>query len=245
MKVLVLGLYLVLMYSSSILAQDICEGNFDYDEDVDGGDAFTFKVDFGRSVFSNPCPFQGPGPVTKTGQTTCYRETGEQRDCAGTGEDGDHQKGIGWPNPRFTVDGDIVKDNLTGLTWLRDANCIATNYPNFDNDETVGDGMVTWQHALDFVSGINDGTYSNCGAGQLGWRLPNIREFQSLVDYGVVDPALPEGHPFINTQSSYYWLSTTIPDISDYAWSVDMIDGGMLGDDKLYGGFMWPVRGGR
>jgi hypothetical protein len=32
-----------------------CEGNFDGDEDQDGSDAFTFKVDFGRSPFRNPC----------------------------------------------------------------------------------------------------------------------------------------------------------------------------------------------
>jgi hypothetical protein len=33
-----------------------CEGNFDADQDVDGTDAATFKSDFGRSPFKNPCP---------------------------------------------------------------------------------------------------------------------------------------------------------------------------------------------
>ena len=32
-----------------------CEGNFDDDEDQDGSDAATFKVDFGRSIFLDPC----------------------------------------------------------------------------------------------------------------------------------------------------------------------------------------------
>jgi hypothetical protein len=32
-----------------------CEGNFDGDEDQDGTDAATFKIDFGRSPFSSPC----------------------------------------------------------------------------------------------------------------------------------------------------------------------------------------------
>ena len=32
-----------------------CEGNFDCDEDCDGGDAAEFKLDFGRSNFGNPC----------------------------------------------------------------------------------------------------------------------------------------------------------------------------------------------
>ena len=39
---------LMLFTSAAALAQtDYCEGNFDYDSDQDGGDAFTFKEDFG------------------------------------------------------------------------------------------------------------------------------------------------------------------------------------------------------
>ena len=83
-----------------------------------------------------------------------------------------------------TDNGDgTVTDNLTGLMWLRDANCIATNYPEFDTDFTAGDGRVTWQHALDFVNGINSGAYSQCGAGHQDWRLPNREELRSLLDY--------------------------------------------------------------
>ncbi len=36
-----------------------CEGNFDFDVDVDGGDASKFKTDFGRSGLKNPCPEAG------------------------------------------------------------------------------------------------------------------------------------------------------------------------------------------
>ena len=32
-----------------------CEGNFDGDKDQDGNDAFTFKIDFGRNTYDNPC----------------------------------------------------------------------------------------------------------------------------------------------------------------------------------------------
>jgi hypothetical protein len=35
---------------------DRCEGNFDGDQDQDGTDAAKFKLDFGRSQFSNACP---------------------------------------------------------------------------------------------------------------------------------------------------------------------------------------------
>jgi hypothetical protein len=37
-----------------------CEGNFDDDEDCDGTDAATFKLDFGRSTFNNPCENGNP-----------------------------------------------------------------------------------------------------------------------------------------------------------------------------------------
>jgi len=37
-----------------------CEGNFDCDEDCDGTDAATFKADFGRSPFREPCESGNP-----------------------------------------------------------------------------------------------------------------------------------------------------------------------------------------
>jgi hypothetical protein len=37
-----------------------CEGNFDGDSDVDGTDGQTFKADFGRSQYSNPCETINP-----------------------------------------------------------------------------------------------------------------------------------------------------------------------------------------
>ena len=37
-----------------------CEGNFDCDEDQDGTDAATFKIDFGRNSFFRPCTTLDP-----------------------------------------------------------------------------------------------------------------------------------------------------------------------------------------
>lgn len=44
-----------------------CEGNFDGDQDCDGTDAATFKADFGRSLFSDPCTNE----VTCSGDFDC------------------------------------------------------------------------------------------------------------------------------------------------------------------------------
>ena len=41
--------------------EDLCQGNFDGDEDVDGSDAAIFKSDFGRNTFANPCTGCMPG----------------------------------------------------------------------------------------------------------------------------------------------------------------------------------------
>ena len=56
-------------------------------------------------------------PVPKSGQTSSNA----------TGDDGDLQRGVAWPDPRFTDNGDgTVTDNLTGLIWLKNANCFGT-----------------------------------------------------------------------------------------------------------------------
>jgi hypothetical protein len=49
----------------------------------------------------------GTVDLPETGQTTSYA----------TGDDGDLEMGVAWPSPRFTVSGDCVTDNLTGLMW--------------------------------------------------------------------------------------------------------------------------------
>lgn len=242
---------LLLAWVQFAFAQSPCAGNFDCDQDVDGTDAAVFKDDFGRNPFFDPCPISDPcylcsaiNPIARTGQTTCYDESGTPRNCTGTGEDGEFQTGVPWPNPRFSDnDDETTTDLLAGLLWLTDANCIATQYPGFDNDGTPGDGMVTWQHALDFVSGINDGTYPNCGAGFTDWRVPNIRELGSLVDYGHSNPALPTGYPFDNIQfQEHYWSSSSNVNNPSIAWGINMeVGGGQRTKSDV--SYLLPVRG--
>ena len=101
--------------------------------------------------------------------------------CIGTGQDGEIQTGVAWPNPRFTDKGDqTVLDNLTWLIWAKDGNVMKTRDPDFDTDSTAGDGMVTWQHALDYIKKLNQESY----LGHNDWRLPNVIELESLVHAG-------------------------------------------------------------
>jgi hypothetical protein len=182
-------------------------------------------------------------PVPKTGQTTSYDTNNPPRD------DGALKKGVAWPNPRFTDNSDgTVTDNLTGLIWLKNANC-----PNSPRN---------WQTALNDVASLNtNGTMNgnDCGdlSNQTDWRLPNVRELQSLVDYGFSNPARSNisgtgqagspDDPFTNTNfpASNYWSSTSFAFNSLTAWVVNFGDGFVLFGNKTSNfGFVIAVRGG-
>jgi hypothetical protein len=157
-------------------------------------------------------------PVPKTGQTTSYR----------AGDDGDLETGVAWPNPRFTDLGDgTVKDNLTGLEWVQAPHSLSGNST-----------YMNWNAAVDFCNNL---IYS----GHSDWRLPSIKELESLVNCGTYNPALPAGHPFAGVQFSYYWSGTSLASSAGSAWVVDMYNGGVGGGDKADGGYVWPVRGGQ
>jgi hypothetical protein len=61
-----------------------------------------------------------------------------------TRDDGDLQMGAAWPNPRFTDNEDgTVTDNMTGLIWLKNADCYL--------------GAMPWNDALTFANLLHDG----------------------------------------------------------------------------------------
>lgn len=172
-----------------------------------------------------------PAPVARTGQDFSWAP----------GDDGDFRKGVPSPDPRFTDRQDgTVTDNLTGIVWLKDADCF---------------GQLTWYEAIERIATLGPG---ECGlSARLGgedgpesepaWRLPNLRELQSLVDYSNSYPPLPDGHPFVSVVStSSYWSSTTMADYSNRAWLVTMTVGSA--EIPYYGKdlplYIWPVRGG-
>ena len=191
--------------------------------------------------------------VPRTGQTTCYDAAGAVTTCGtgiGLAQDGDLQLGVTWPNPRFTKNGDgTVKDNLTGLIWLENADCAAAT--------------MNWAAALAFANTLFDGSTDHNG-GDCGltdgsavgaWRLPNVREMHSLVHYGVLlSPSVPdtsgtgpwsEGDPFSGVQPIYYWSSTTRADNTGYAFAVGM-NGGFVGTGLKTNPIpVWPVRSGQ
>jgi hypothetical protein len=174
----------------------------------------------------------GVDALAQTSQTTCWDASGTVISCAGTGQDGAFQKGVSVA-VRFTDNADgTVKDNLTGLIWLKDANCF---------------GVQTWANALSNSNTLASGACGLTDGSAAGaWRLPNVKELQSLVDYGQASPPLPAGHPFSGVQLNSYWSSTTWPFGPADAWSVTMTTGFTVGGfGKSFTEFVWPVRGGQ
>ena len=168
--------------------------------------------------------------VPETGQTLCYDSSGGQIACAGTGQDGEYRAGVAWPSPRFTDQGDgTVRDNLTGLVWLKNANCF---------------GQQTWANALNAANTLGNGECGlSDGSADGDWRLPNVRELTSLTDFSQVTPALPSGHPFTTVISDRYWTSNMRS--SGYGWAMDMNTGAVYLQDSLITFYVWPVRGGQ
>ena len=173
--------------------------------------------------------------VERTGQSECFDAAGNLIDCDGTGQDGEIQAGVAFPALRFRDNGDgTVTDRLTHLVWLLDAGCL---------------GSRTWANALTAVATLNTGTDFGCedySAGTFAdWRLPNIKELQSLIDFGQSDPALPPDHPFFDVREAGYWSSTTAVFNRANALLVLPIGGNTDGVGKGQTRRVWAVRQGK
>jgi hypothetical protein len=181
-----------------------------------------------------------PAPVPQTGQTQCWDTAGALIPCAGTGQDGDIQAGVPFPSPRFTDQGNgTVRDNLTGLIWLKQDNCFVLR--------------MTWAQALQAANALASGSCGLSDGSVAGdWRLPNVRELYSLINFGFHDPALSdgagtghwtEGNVFVGDPNRRYWTSTTRDGNHTYAWSVLMQEGLIDLLTKEDSTYVWPVRG--
>ena len=110
--------------------------------------------------------------------------------------------GASAPAGRYTVSSGTVFDTKTGRTWQQASS--ATYY--------------TWANAGPYCASLNlNGT---------GWRLPSVKELQTLVD-----DTVPQFGPtidltiFPNTPGARFWASTLRASDSSYAWEVDFTYG--------------------
>ena len=176
-----------------------------------------------------------------TGQTTCWDSSGNVIPCADTGQDGDIQAG----EPlSYTDNADgTITDNNTGLLWEK-----------LGQDGSIHDvgNTYTWNEAFSVhVASLNSTSF----AGHSDWRLPNVKELQSILNYGTSNPAVS---PAFNanctpgcmattcscTAASFYWSSSSFAANPSLPWLLDFFTGGTATPSKTTYWFMRAVRGG-
>jgi hypothetical protein len=107
---------------------------------------------------------------------------------------------------RFMANGDSFYDRLTCRYWYA--------------GNKLNDGARPWKEAIRAVEKLNQTREAGCGP----WRLPNIRELESLIDDRNHSPAFADGF-FINSLRDGYWSSTTSLYEPRYAWVLYPLDG--------------------
>ncbi len=168
-----------------------------------------------------------------TGQTKCHTMSGSEVACNDPnvpGQDGYYQKGCPTENRFIDNQDGTVTDTCTGLMWQKDTADI-----NGDGTYTREQDRVTWQQALQYCESLEF-------AGHSDWRLPNVRELQSIVDYGRYGPSIDPVFS-VWAESWWYWSSSTGAGHPDYAWGVDFVGGSVPVDYKGVGGCVRAVRG--
>ena len=125
-----------------------------------------------------------------------------------------------------------VLDVTTGLRWQQTPGSADVTGAGASCN---GSTPCVWQEAVDYCAALGG-----------GYRLPEVKELISLVDYGVASPGpvLPAGHPFIDVQSSSYWSATSVANNPTFAWNVFFGNGIVFISNKTSDNFVWCARSG-
>lgn len=102
------------------------------------------------------------------------------------------------PAGRYTVSGGVVTDNVTGRKWQQ---AVLSQNPT-----------LTWTVGTSYCDNLSLG-------GSSAWRLPTVKELQSIIDETKVYPSI-DATAFPDAQYAF-WSATTAADDATKAWMVD------------------------
>ena len=126
-----------------------------------------------------------------------------------------------FPVSHFTDNSDgTIRDNFTGLIWQK----------------IQSPDAMTWEDALAYCSSLSL-------AGKNDWRLPNVKELQSLNDVTLSKPSFNKNY-FTNVLGGNYWSSTTMVNTATVAWDINVDYGIVSYNPKTVQENVLAVRGG-
>jgi hypothetical protein len=102
---------------------------------------------------------------------------------------------------RYVIKPGVVTDTKTKLIWQQEA----------------APSPYTWNEAKTYCSTLT--------LNGLEWRLPGVKELETLVDESRVNPAI-DRTAFPNTTAQFYWTASLVTSFEGNGWTVDFTRGG-------------------
>lgn len=130
---------------------------------------------------------------------------------------------------RYKFSGDEVLDSRTGLVWKR-----CSEGQSWSLGTCLGSASgYTHEGALGLARAANPNNSAT------GWRLPNVKELNSLTDLGCQYPTIDRS-AFPATPQNWFWTSSSYVGDANAAWIVDFGSSAFTSFDWRSGN--WYVR---
>ena len=191
------------------------------------------------------------GALLNSGQITCYDPLDltnpvDTIECFNSGQDGEFQRGLVFD---YVDNGDgTITDQKTGLIWEK----LADDGGIHD----FQDFAYQWAGAYGKINNLNAMNAGSGFANHNDWRLPNVRELASLVNYSASNPSISSAFETdcgagcsvtecSCTHTKPYWSSTTAAASLNSAWSVNFATGAVASTAKTVYNYVRAVRAGK